>query len=126
MKSESRKTVVFVESAAAMGGVQYSTLYLVRNLDPAQWRPIVVCPEEGDLTRACRDSGIEVHVLGQPRLWSTSVRVGKARLPNPAAWARGAWLIGRAERRLRNFLLQCSVDVVVTKGLSSHFLGGLA
>jgi glycosyltransferase involved in cell wall biosynthesis len=126
MKSDARKTVVFIECAAAMGGVQYSTLFLVRNLDPAQWRPIVVCPEDGDLTRACRESGIEVHVLGQPRLWSTSIRVGTARLPNPAAWAWDAWLIGRAQRRLRGFLHQCSPDLVVTKGLSSHFLGGLA
>jgi glycosyltransferase involved in cell wall biosynthesis len=126
MKSESRKTVVFVESAAAMGGVQYSTLYLVRNLDPAQWRSIVVCPAEGDLTQACRDSGIEVHVLNQPRLWSTSVRVGSARLPNPAAWVWDAYLIGRTAKQLRRFLLQCAPDLVVTKGLSSHFLGGLA
>ena len=126
MQSQSRKTVVFVESAAAMGGVQYSTLYLVRNLDPTEWRPIVVCPEEGDLTQACRDSGIEVHVLSQPRLWSTSVRVGSARLPNPAAWAWDTLLIGRAVRQLRSFLVQCSADLVVTKGLSSHFLGGLA
>ena len=126
MQSEARKTVVFVECAAAMGGVQFSTLYLVRNLDPSMWRSIVICPEEGDLTQACRDSGIEVHVLDQTRLWSTSVRLGTARLPNPAAWAWDAWLIGRAVRRLRNFLLQCSPDLVVTKGLSSHFLGGLA
>ncbi|MGH9875241.1 MAG: glycosyltransferase family 4 protein [Pyrinomonadaceae bacterium] len=126
MQSDTRKTVVFVESAAAMGGVQYSTLYLVRNLDPAQWRPIVVCPEEGDLTRACRDSGIEVHLVNQPRLWSTSFRVGTARVPNPAAWAWDGWLIRRAQKQLRKFLVQCSADLVVTKGLSAHFLGGLA
>ena len=111
MQSEVRKTVVFLESAAAMGGVQYSTLYLVRNLDPAQWRPIVVCPEEGDLTAACRDAGVEVQVLVQPRLWSTSVRVGTARLPNPAAWVWDGWLIGQAERRLRDFLIECSADL---------------
>ena len=109
-----------------MGGVQHSTLYLVRNLDSAEWRTIVVCPEDGDLTQACRESGIEVHVLRQPRLWSTSVRVGSARLPNPVAWLWDAILIGRTARRLRRFLLECSADLVVTKGLSSHFLGGLA
>jgi glycosyltransferase involved in cell wall biosynthesis len=47
-------------------------------------------------------------------------------LPNPAAWAWDAWLIGRTKNRLRAFLRQCSADLVVTKGLSSHFLGGLA
>ena len=126
MQSETRQTVVFVESAAAMGGVQFSTLYLAQNLDRAKWQPLVVCPEEGDLTHACRDSGVETRVLRQPRFWSTSFRLGTARLPNPFAWAWDAWLICRASRQLRNFLRECSPDLVVTKGLSSHFLGGLA
>src|SRR5437867_388137 len=100
MPSEAQKTVVLVESAAAMGGVQFSTLYLAQSLDQARWRPIVVCPEEGDLTCACRDSGVATHVLDQPRLWSTSVRLGSARVPNPAAWAWDAYLIKGAARRL--------------------------
>jgi glycosyltransferase involved in cell wall biosynthesis len=126
MQAKTRKTVVFLESAAAMGGVQYSTLFLARNLDLAQWRPIVVCPEEGDLTRTCHDTGIEVYVLDQPRLWSTSVRLGKTRLPNPAAWIWNAWSISRTQRRLRNFLSESCADLVLTKGLPSHFLGALA
>jgi len=126
MQSTPRKTVVFVESAAGMGGVQFSTLYLVRNLAQPLWNTIVVCPEEGDLTHACRESGIQVQVLDRQRFWSTSVRVGSARLPNPAAWAWDAWLIGRAARRLRRLLVRCSADLVVTKGLPAHFLGGVA
>lgn len=121
-----RKKIVFVETAAAMGGVQFSTLYLAQALDRDRWKSVVVCPEEGDLTRACRDAGIEVQVLPQSRLWSTSVRVGSLRLPNPAAWIRDAWLISRATAPLKKFLIQNSPDLVVTKGLSSHFLGGLA
>jgi len=126
MPSEARKTVIFIESAAAMGGVQFSTLYLAQSLDKGRWKPIVVCPEEGDLTRACHDSGIETHVLDHPRLWSTSVRVGATRLPNPAAWAWDAGVVVSAARRLERLLLQCSPNLVVTKGISSHFLGGLA
>ncbi|HYR76620.1 MAG TPA: glycosyltransferase family 4 protein [Pyrinomonadaceae bacterium] len=126
MQSERPKTIVFVESAAAMGGVQFSTLYLAQSLDKGRWRPIVVCPQEGDLTNACRESGIETHVLDHLRLWSTSIRVGATRLPNPAAWAWDAGVIVIAARRLKRFLVQCSPDLVVTKGLSSHFLGGLA
>src|SRR5258708_3349957 len=99
------RRVVFVESAGAMGGVQFSTLYLAQNLDHSKWKPIVLCPEEGDLPRVCRDSGIEVHVLPQPRLWSTSVRMGAIRLPNPAAWVWDVWLIAMAASRLRTFLL---------------------
>jgi len=124
MRSKTRRTVVFIECAAAMGGVQFSTLYLAQSLDQAQWKPIVICPEEGDLTRACRDSGVETHVLDQPRLWSTSVRFGRtARLPNPAAWAWDAYAIRSGARRLRSLLVQTCPDLVVTKGLSSHFIG---
>lgn len=126
MHSEAHKTVMFIESAAAMGGVQFSTLYLAQSLDKGRWKPIVVCPEEGDLPRACRDSGIETRVLDHPRLWSTSVRVGATRLPNPVAWAWDAGVVVRSAQRLERLLLRRSPDLVVTKGLSAHFLGGLA
>jgi glycosyltransferase involved in cell wall biosynthesis len=121
------RTVVFVESAAAMGGVQFSTLYLAQRLDRARWKPIVVCPEEGDLPQACRDAGVETQVLEQTGLWSTSVRVGaRLRLPNPVAWTWNAYSIGAATRALRRLLTQAHADLVVTKGLSSHFSGGFA
>jgi glycosyltransferase involved in cell wall biosynthesis len=126
MQANQRKTIVFVESAAAMGGVQFSTLYLVQTLDPERWRCVVVCPEDGDLVQACREAGIETQVLPQARLWSTSVRVGALRLPNPFAWAGDFWLIARAAARLRRFLRQLTPDLIITKGLPSHFLGGYA
>ncbi len=126
MQSTKPHTIVFVESAAAMGGVQFSTLYLVQTLDPARWRCIVVCPEDGDLVKTCREAGVETHVLPQARLWSTSVRIGGMRVPNPFAWAGDFILIASAARRLRVFLKQFSPDLIMTKGLPSHFLGGLA
>ena len=71
--------IVFVESAVAMGGVEFSTLYLVQRLDSTIWDPIVVCPEDGDLTRECRGSGVAVHILSFPKLRSTSFRIGRTR-----------------------------------------------
>ena len=123
-----RRTVYFVESAAAMGGVQFSTLYLVQHLDPARWEPIVISPEEGDLTEACRRSGVAVHILPRPALRSTSFRLGRnsARLPNPMAWIWDGWATWVAARRLTRFLKHANPDLVVTKGLFSHFYGGLA
>lgn len=126
MQSIKRKTIVFVESAAAMGGVQFSTLYLVQTLDPERWRCVVVCPEDGDLVSACRESGIEVHILPHARLWSTSVRLGGMRLPNPAAWVWDLSVVAKAAAQLQGFLKKLSPDLVVTKGLPSHFLGGFA
>jgi glycosyltransferase involved in cell wall biosynthesis len=127
MQATSPCTVVFLESAAAMGGVQFSTLYLAQTLDRARWNPIVVCPKEGQLTRACRDAGIETHVIEWPRLWSTSVRVSRTlRLPNPFAWIWNAMVILRAVRLLQSFLQKRSPNVLMTKGLASHFVGGFA
>jgi glycosyltransferase involved in cell wall biosynthesis len=121
------RTVIFVESAAAMGGVQFSTLYLVQRLDRACWKPIVVCPEEGDLTRACRNAGVETRVLKQTGLWSTSVRVGRrVRVPNPFAWMWNGYSVCARARVLRRLLSQSRPDLVVTKGLSAHFSASMA
>jgi glycosyltransferase involved in cell wall biosynthesis len=124
--SKPRK-IVFVECAAAMGGVQFSTLYLVQHLDPARWKPIVVCPEEGDLINACRCLGIQAQVLEQPKLRSTSFRIGNdIRFPNPLAWLWDGVATLVAVRRLARFLQQTTPHLVVTKGLFSHFYGGMA
>ena len=125
--NDNRLTIVFVESAAAMGGVQFSTLYLAQHLNSTTWRPVVVCPEEGDLTRACRSSGITVHILNCPQLRSTSFRIGRtsACVPNPVNWAWDGWATLLAARKLAGFLRQINPDLLVSKGLFSHFYGGL-
>jgi glycosyltransferase involved in cell wall biosynthesis len=121
------RKVVFVECAAAMGGVQFSTLYLAQHLDPAYWKPTVVCPEEGDLTDACRRLRIQVHVLEQPKLRSTSFRIANdIRLPNPVAWLWDGVAVLIAVRRLGRLLAQTKPHLVVTKGVFPHFYGGLA
>jgi glycosyltransferase involved in cell wall biosynthesis len=124
--AEARK-LIFVESAAAMGGVQFSTLYLAQRLNRARWTPIVVSPEEGDLTRECRDAGVQTQVLEQTGLRSTSVRLGtRLRVPNPAAWIWNGYAVSGAVRALQRMLIESRPDLVVTKGLSAHFSGGLA
>jgi glycosyltransferase involved in cell wall biosynthesis len=121
------RDVVFVESAGAMGGVQFSTLYLVQRLDRTRWTPIVVCPEDGDLTRACRDAGVETHTLKHAGLRSTSLRAGRTRrVPNPAAWAWNGYALGDAARKLKRFLARSHPALVVTKGLSAHFFGAVS
>lgn len=126
-RNRTSRSVVFVESAAAMGGIQFSTLYLCQYLIGTQWQPIIVCPAEGDLPEAARRSDIPVHILDYPRFYSTSVRIGrKARLPNPAAWIWNLWATLLAARSLSALLRQLEPEIVITKGLFSHFYGGLA
>lgn len=110
-----------------MGGVQFSTLYVAQSLDRSRWHAIVVCREAGELTHACESAGVKTHVVKYPRPWSTSVRIGRhARIPNLLAWVWNGLVVMRATRAVRKAVQRASADVVVTKGLASHFVGGLA
>ena len=120
--------ILFVETASAMAGVEFSTLYLAQHLDRARWAAQVVCPEEGDLPAACRAAGVAVAILPRPALRPSSLRVGQGdrRIPDPAAWA---WDLGSllvAARRYSRFLQAERPGLVITKGTLAHFYGGLA
>ena len=77
--------LVFIESAAEMGGVEFSTLYLASHRDRRLWDVTVICPSEGSLASSCRAAGVAVRLVPLPRLLSTGFRVGHGdtRLPNP-------------------------------------------
>lgn len=123
----SRK-VVMIESAHEMGGVEFSTLYLASHLDPGVWEAVVVCPGEGSLSTACRESGVRVVIVPMPSLRSTSFRVGWGdfRLPNPISWVWNAFAVLQAAGRLRAFLARERPGLVLTKGMYAHVCGALA
>ncbi len=118
--------VALVESASAMGGVEFSTLYLAEHCDPGQFRVAVICPVEGDLPQRCRALDIPVAIVAQPRQLSTSVRFGQVYLPNPAAWLFNGLGLFPTARRLARQLRNMGADLICTKGLYAHFAGGLA
>ena len=52
------------------GGGEISLLHLAQALDPHRVRPILLCPQEGELSRRWRDLGDEVHFFLFPHtLW---------------------------------------------------------
>ena len=120
--------VTLIESAKDMGGVEFSTLYLVSHLDPALWTVTVVCPGEGKLSSACRNAGVPIVIVPLPRLFSTSFRVGKAdmRLPNLLAWIWDCIAVLVVANRLRRYISQNATNLVVTKGIYAHLCGSLA
>jgi glycosyltransferase involved in cell wall biosynthesis len=121
------RLVVFVTAAAAMAGVEFNAIRLAEKLDRGRWRVVLVCPEEGDLPDAFRRAGLEVRILPRPRLFSSSVRLGgKYRVPNPAACAWNMGAMAFAARSLATLLGEMRPDLIVTKGLYSHFYGGWA
>jgi glycosyltransferase involved in cell wall biosynthesis len=118
--------VALVDVSAQMSGVEFSTLYLAQNLDRARWQPLVICPEEGELPTQCRAHGIEVTIVPHARFFSTSMRLGNRRVPNPFAWLWNAAAFLPTARRLAKQLRASQIQLVVTKGLLAHFYGGLA
>ena len=125
----SASKVTFIGSAAEMGGVEFSTLYLASHLNPGDWEPVVVCPKEGRLASACRDAGVSVKIISMPHLFSTSFRVSKrsdVRFPNPFSWVVNFFSVLVGAWRLNVYLSHEKPDIVVTKGMYAHFCGGLA
>lgn len=118
--------VALVDGAAQMSGVEFSTLYLAQNLDRTRWEPVVICPAEGELAMACRASDIRVAIVPRARFFSTSVRVGNARVPNPFAWLWNAGACFPTARRVARELRDSHIQLVVTKGMFAHFYGGAA
>lgn len=127
MESQATPCVVaFVEVSAKMGGVQFSTLYLAKNMSPSTFRSVVICPEEGDLTDRCRQEGVNVRILSQPALWPSSFRVLGKHIPNILAWLMNPILLLWIAVRLSKVLQRSDIQIVCTKGLYAHFYGGLA
>jgi glycosyltransferase involved in cell wall biosynthesis/2-polyprenyl-3-methyl-5-hydroxy-6-metoxy-1,4-benzoquinol methylase len=64
-----RHTVLYVSGfSGIVGGGQRSFLLLLKNLDRTRFRPVVLCPSEGDVSRAVTGMGIEALFLEQPEL----------------------------------------------------------
>ena len=121
------RTVAFVCGSAAMSGVEFSLLYLLQRMDRAEWNPVVLCPEEGQLTVACREIGVAAHVVKAPAAYSTSLRFRNGRrLPNPAALAWNTFSLTLASISAARRLRELNPGLVVTKGMFAHLYGGIA
>jgi len=60
--------ILFAHHGAVFGGAEHSLFDLVAGLDRKQFAPSALLPEEGELTTALRDIGVEVNVQPLPAL----------------------------------------------------------
>lgn len=62
------RRILFVNSwSTAHGGSSTSLIDVVTHLDPSRYRPVVMCPVEGELPARLREAGIEVEIRGVHR-----------------------------------------------------------
>ena len=65
MTSRDPRRVLYVNSwSTAHGGSSTSLIDVVTHLDPARYRPVVMCPAEGELPERLRELGVPVVVRG--------------------------------------------------------------
>lgn len=71
--------VVFFNYYSGLGGGETSLLTLLRSMDRKRYTPILICPREGQFTRAARESGIDADTIPYrgasvwfvPSLWAS-------------------------------------------------------
>jgi glycosyltransferase involved in cell wall biosynthesis len=74
--------------STAHGGSSTSLIDVVTNLDPARYRPIVMCPTEGDLPARLRDAHIPVVIRGINRPTREEMHRFVVEVPRHAVWLR--------------------------------------
>jgi len=123
-----RRKIAIIESSSKMGGVEFSTLNLASQLNPDLWDVTVICPEEGDLPTLCSKEGISVDIVPMQKLLSTSFRIGGSdtRAPKPIALFRNLLVILVVAKKIRRHVVENQYNIVLTKGLYAHIVGGLA
>ena len=120
----SLKTIVYFDHTALMSGGEIALLHLLRHLDTARYRPVVVLSEDGPLYPRLIEAGIETHIMlldasvGDTRKDSLSLR---SLLQPRAAFA----VLGYA-CRLARFLKVRKAQLLHTNSLKSDVIGGIA
>ena len=119
-----KKTILFLDHTARMGGGEIALLRLATALDRQRFTPVVALGMEGSLASALEKAGIETHItpLAQHVLEMRKETLGLRcifRLGLFFQLLASVWNLAR-------FLKKRRVDIVHTNSLKADVIGGLA
>jgi glycosyltransferase involved in cell wall biosynthesis len=123
--AKTQMKVAFIEQEAQLGGVEYTTLRVAQAFDKSRFELVIVCPEDGDLPRLARQTGLNVHVVPRPSFSSVSFFWKNQYRANPLGFVITAINVFRSADTLYRYLTANPADIILTKGLLAHFYGGL-
>ena len=112
-----------------MGGVQYSSFLLARELQyQKEIKPLILLPCKGPFTILCDKNAIPFQIYPSKPFLSTSFKFfnDQFRLPNPIAWIHNIFSIIYNSIQIKSYLKIHQNSVVLSKGLQSHFTTSLA
>jgi glycosyltransferase involved in cell wall biosynthesis len=96
-------TIAFINLYTEMGGGEYAIYNLVRGLDKARFRPIVVFNKEGQFPNLVRELGVEVAILDYPTVMLQDI-------VRPAVFAA----VRRGAKAIARFIEEQGVRIVHT------------
>jgi glycosyltransferase involved in cell wall biosynthesis len=116
--------VLFVDHTATWGGGEVALFNLVRAIDPARYRPVVLLFSDGPLGDKFRAAGIETRVLGLDSgvINARKDDLGGGTLLRVKDVASTLGFTGK----LRRFMRQQDVALVHSNSLKSDLIGGFA
>jgi len=112
-----------------MGGVQYSSYYLLKELQTYNnINPILLLPGKGTFSKLCEKNNIPYKIYISKPYMSTSITYNNDRLrfPNPIAWFYNLFSIIYNGFQIKSILKHFNKSIVLSKGLSSHFTTSIA
>ena len=112
-----------------MGGVQFSTLYLIEELRLYEnIETHLFLPKEGKFSKLCREKFIQYSFYHPQSMFSTSISLfyDLIRIPNPIAWIWNILNILNNSLRIRKIIKKHQNAVILSKGLHSHIVTTIA
>ena len=112
-----------------MGGVQFSTLYLIEELRLYEnIEAHLFLPKEGKFSKLCREKSIQYSFYHPRSMLSTSISLfyDLIRIPNPIAWIWNIFNILNNSFRIRIIIKKHQNAVILSKGLHSHIVTTIA
>lgn len=123
MNYKKRKTILFFDHTAKLGGGEIALLHLVQRLDARRFLPVVVVGEDGPFVQKLRSSGIETHVIA---LASNVAQTRKDSLGGKTLRLNAVREVWNYVRQLAQFMKRRRVDLVHANSLKADILGGFA
>ncbi len=119
-----RKTILFFDHTASLGGGEVALFNLVQGLDRARFRPLVILGSEGPLLNKLREAGIETRILpiADDVVQTRKDTLGVGSLLRLRAMTHSTSYALRLARVIR----QENAALVHTNSLKSDIIGGLA
>ena len=112
-----------------MGGVQFSTFYLIQRLqNHPKCKIQLLLPRKGQFSNLCDQNSVQYSLYRSRPMLSSSISIFRdtIRIPNPFNWIYNVIQIYYNSKSIRTIIKSQNNAIILSKGLNSHFVTLLA